>query len=497
MKRLFLLPLFLILAVFVSAKEIVIYHTSDVHGHFYPAPDRANNNRMWGGYAAMASVVNSEKRPHILLDSGDFSVGTIETKETKGLSAVKIMNAMRYAAATLGNHEFDLGEDHAVNNIIPAAAFPILSANTTDTRTDAPVKGTKAWQMFNVGGVKTAVIGISKKGDNKHIKFKNPLSTVKKLLPEIEKQKPDVIIVLIHGSAHKEAGSKEFVNTLLAEKLPNKIHIVLGGHAHKEIQNLYVHGTLFAEPGALGKKITRVIITVDDKTNNFLSAKSELIPLYTDTTGEDAKIKKTADSFKVAGVDEKIGSAREFLSHFPVFPGCDDAPLDNLISDVSFRYARGYGAQVFINNTGGIRDSLHAGDITMRDIIAIHPFDNRIMMIEVDGKFIKELIRHGIKKNRVLFNFSGLSASYTYKNNRVKNLFVYIDGKLVQNNTKYKIASNEYVIKGFTEGWQFGKIPAEDKELLGDRTIKDLIIETVKTRSPLTAPKSCRMKRNK
>ena len=86
MKKLFLFLIFAGLSCSAVAKTVVLYHTSDTHGFYYP-----KNNR--GGFAALSALVQKEKYPYLLLDSGDFANGTIEAKNSKGLTSVRLMNA--------------------------------------------------------------------------------------------------------------------------------------------------------------------------------------------------------------------------------------------------------------------------------------------------------------------------------------------------------------------------------------------------------------------
>ena len=97
MKRLLLLAV-LLLPVVLFAKTTTIYHTSDTHGFFYPKNGQ-------GGFAALAAVLKSGPKDYLLLDSGDFSNGTVEAKNSKGLKAVEFLNEMGYHASTIGNQK--------------------------------------------------------------------------------------------------------------------------------------------------------------------------------------------------------------------------------------------------------------------------------------------------------------------------------------------------------------------------------------------------------
>ena len=112
-------------------RQVVLFHTSDVHGGLTARTARwhkANPKRQIGGYAALMNVVKREKLPHVLLDSGDIFQGTPEGNLTRGDAVVAAMNAVGYGAMVIGNHEYDFGEAN-LKRLIGMAQFPVLGAN--------------------------------------------------------------------------------------------------------------------------------------------------------------------------------------------------------------------------------------------------------------------------------------------------------------------------------------------------------------------------------
>ncbi|MDR0291673.1 MAG: bifunctional metallophosphatase/5'-nucleotidase [Elusimicrobium sp.] len=479
MKRLYFALLLFFIPFCLFSKQIVIYHTSDTHGFFYPELDRASG-RMQGGFAAAQNIVKAEPLPHILFDSGDYSNGTAEVKDTKGAAAIKIMNAMGYAAATIGNHEFDFGEEQFLQNL-KLFNFPVLSANTFDSRADALLPNAKPYDFFEVNGVKIAVIGIGKEGDNKFIKFKKPQTVIKPALEEIKKQNPAVTVLLIHDSYDGE-------NADIAKKFP-EINIILGGHAHKEYQNIFIGKTLLVESGAYLKTMSKITVDIDDKTGKFKSAGSQLIPLYIDAAGEDTDIKRLAGSLRVPGMDETLGRAAEYISKNPVKDNCFDSPLNNWIADVMLANVK---ADFSVQNTGSARISLEQGPVTLRDMISLFPFDNRAVAVTVDGIFVKRLVRDGIKNNKTLYAYGNLTAKFKNKNNKIKNLQIFINGKPVENHKTYTLVTNEYIAGGNTEGWMFKRVPQENKKIL-DAGIRAMLVKNLKQNSPLKPANVCRL----
>ncbi len=484
MKRTILLIAAFLLPAVLFAKTTTVYHTSDVHGFFYPRNGQ-------GGFGALAAVVNAGPKNYLLLDSGDFSNGTVETRNSKGLKAVQLMNRMGYHAATVGNHEFDF-KDAGVAPILAQAEFPILAANFFDKKTGEFPAHVAAYKIFDVDGVKTAVIGLANREPTnpaKSYSYGKPLKVLEKTLKEAEAQHPAVVLVIVHDSLKDEKhGTQSYVSEI-GKKFGGRVHVVMGGHAHNIFQNEFVNGVLFVESGCYLDNVSKITVETDDETGKFVSAKSELIPLIVAETGEDAAMKEYADSLREPGVDVPVGEAKETLSKFPVKPGVQDAPLNVWIADMLKDYS---GAQIGIHNNGGTRVDMKQGPVTRRDLIEIHPFDNTVTLVEVDGKFLKQFVKNGFAP-RSLFTYSGMTVSYKLnKKGKVKKVELLVDGKPVENHKKYLVATNSYIAGGGSEGYLFKKIPAENKKLAGSTTIRDLMENGLK-KGPLTAPETGRI----
>ena len=151
------------------------------------------------------------------------------------------------------------------------------------------------------------------------------------------------------------------------------------------------------------------------------------------------------------------------------------------------------GAQIAVHNNGGTRVDLQKGTVTRRDLIEIHPFDNTVTLVTVDGKFLKRFIKKNFAP-RSLYTYSGLTITYKQtKKGKIKDIKILVNGKPVENHKKYTLATNSYIAGGGSEGWMFKQIPAEDKKLVGNTTIRDLMEAAIKKGS-VTAPETGRIR---
>lgn len=478
MKKLLLLVVLSLMAVGLFAKTTTLYHTSDTHGFYYP------RNGM-GGFAALANVLKKGPQPYLLLDSGDFANGTAEAKRSKGIKSAQIMNKVGYHATTVGNHEFDF-KGEAVEPMFRAFNFPVLAANFFDAKTNQYPAYVKPYKIFNVDGVKVAVIGLANTdptNPSKLYKFTKPLKALRKILPEVEAQHPNIVAVIVHDSLKDDKhGTKPYVEQI-ARKFAGRVHLVFGGHAHKIIQNETINGVLFTESGCYVEQVSKVTVETDDKTGQFVSAKSELIALKVSKVGQDKEVAAYAESLKEPGMEEVFGVAAEKISRTPTVAGHKDGPLNDWIADLGRNYA---GTQIFVHNNGGTRVDMQKGPVTKRDTVDIHPFENRIVKMTVSGKFLKFLVKKTLLP-RNLYSYSGMTITYRNHKGKVKDLQIWVQGRPVQDKDSYTLATNDFIAAGNAEGWPFKYIADTEKELVGTGNVRSILEDGIKAQTPLKA----------
>lgn len=480
MKKLLLLAALIFAAAGLFAKTTVIYHTSDTHGFFYPREGQ-------GGFAALANVLKSGPQPYLLLDSGDFAEGTMETKTSKGLKALALMNAVGYDATTIGNHEFAY-KDPGLEPMLQNAKFPVLAANFLETKTDKYPPLVKPYKIFDVDGVSVAVIGLANSNPTnktKKYKFTKPLPALEKALKEVEAQNPDVVVVIVHdGLRDTKHSTKRGAETYLSEigkKFGGRVNVVFGGHVHSIVQNEYVNGTLFVESGCYVQNVSKVTVETDDKTGKFVSAKSELIPLVVEKVGQDKEIAAYAESLKEPGMDTVVGEVAETLRRFSPVPEHKDSPFGDWVADLGRAVT---GAQIFAQHNGGLRMDLEKGVVTQRDTSDIDPFDNDLVIMTVDGKFLKYFVKKSLSP-RSLYTYSGMTVTYRNKNGKIKDLKILVDGKPVENRKKYTLGVHSYIAYGGSEGWPFHRIKDSEKRVVPGITARAMLENGIKTQSPV------------
>ncbi|KAG7127441.1 hypothetical protein HYQ45_012631 [Verticillium longisporum] len=139
------------------------FHINDVHAHLdefsssgtdCTRPERG----CFGGYARVKHAID-ELRPQyensLFLDAGDEFQGTLFYTFYKGEKIAETVNQLGFDAMTLGNHEFDGGDDE-LGEFLLNLTFPVLSANIVSTH-PALNKTILPYKIYEKHGV--AVIG--------------------------------------------------------------------------------------------------------------------------------------------------------------------------------------------------------------------------------------------------------------------------------------------------------------------------------------------------
>ena len=219
-------------------KRLVILHTNDTHSTIEPFPSKHSKFPNMGGVSKRHTIlqkIRSEEEHVLLLDAGDIFQGTPYFNTFNGELEMKLMSLLQYDAATMGNHDFDIGLEGFLN-AQQFANFPFLCANYDFSETILDGK-TKAYHIFHKAGIKIGVfgIGIALKGLVPMDKYGNtryfdPISTANKIASELKSKSCDLVICLSHLGFEYENKSINSDRKLAAET--ENIDLILGGHTH-------------------------------------------------------------------------------------------------------------------------------------------------------------------------------------------------------------------------------------------------------------------------
>ena len=505
-----------------QGRQLVIYHTSDIHGYILPHEARwnkANPKRKIGGFAALASVVQQERGPYLLLDSGDFFQGAPEGTLSKGRSVVTIMNAMGYAASAIGNHEYDFGEPNLIA-LAKQAEFPLLASNIQRLSDGAPVDYAQPWALFERGGVKVGVVGLSTHETStatlpahvSHLRFVHEVEAAKPHVKALRAAGADVVIALTHcgigpSVSRRRVTASSYVPPPEDEAYPGDILIareagvdlVLGGHAHAAFDELWAPtgGSLIAQSGEHLEHVNRIVINIQSEGEEA-EITGTLIELWADKVRDVPEISSLISEItKEVSVkmDEVIGEAKQALNRtVDADPQSSSRSLDGSLPNLFCDEMRAVSKADFaLHNTFGFRNDIGAGEINVGHLYQVMPFENTLAVMSLTGAQVLDLLRANfeggtsrLQVSRELKITIDMKADGQFALESLKVLF---GGAPLNPLKQYKVAMNSYMSGGGSCCRLLSELPHQDTAI----PLRVLFMETIKKKTPVEAPKTGRI----
>ncbi len=463
------------------ASEMTILHLNDFHGHLLPKPGR-DGKPATGGMARIAKMVSDEraKNPEgtLLLSAGDMFQGTPISNLFGGRPVIEVMNRMGFDAMTVGNHEFDWGME-TFNEMRLAANFPFLSANIVDEK-GGLLPGVKPYIILRKKGLKIAVIGVttpethyaSKPGNLKGYRVIPPEKVLPDLIEKVRREGAGPVIVLSHMGLDEDRA--------MASAVPG-IDLIVGGHSHTEVKKPVVVGaTIIIQAGYYGQQLGVITVSVDAASGKIVRYPERRILRKVRAGPKDpydeavaAVIKKYDDRIREE-FGRVVGETRVDLAKRPY-----ESNLGNLVCDAM---RRATGADVAIQNNGGIRATIPRGKITLEQVYTLLPFDNNLMTMELTGAQIAGILEQNARTDGML-QVSGLEVVYNLaapEGGRVQALS--IGGRPVAYTRVYRVTTNDFLAAG---GDRFGIFREGRNTVIGD-TVRDAFLAYLREQSPVS-----------
>ncbi|MCI6375738.1 MAG: bifunctional metallophosphatase/5'-nucleotidase [Clostridiales bacterium] len=501
-------------------KDVVVLFTSDVHCGI-------DQGFGYAGLVAIRSSMEAAGNHVLLVDNGDSVQGEPIGTMTTGEALIELMNTVGYDIAVPGNHEFDYGMERFLE-LTGKASFPYISANFN--KDGELVFAPYVIKEFD--GVKVAFVGVT---------------TPKTLTSSTPKYFQDEAGNFIYGFMQDETGEKLYaavqsaVDAARAEgaayvvvlgHLGNEdscspwtyadvianttgIDALLDGHSHDtdQVEMLNKDGQTVLR-SACGTKMAGVgclRIGKDGKlsTDLFLWNNSVAAPELLGIRNDVYTAVKTAQDALTEKLSEVVArTAVELTINDPVATKDDGSPIrivrraeTNLGDLCADAYRDQSGAQIAFVNGGGVRVSIKEGDITLGNILKVHPFGNAMCVIEATGAQILDALEWGARavpsENGGFLQVSGLTYEiHTYIESsakadentmfagvegeyRVKNVMV--GGEPLDPEKTYTLASHNYMLKNGGDGYSMfkGCKLLQDEVMLDNQVLINYITGTL------------------
>ena len=380
----------------INNDDIVILYENDVHCTVE-------------GYSKLSAMKKELQETHSyvgVVSGGDFIQGNSLGVISKGEYIVNLMNLVGYDAVTLGNHEFDYKLERLAELVDMMDTKPVC-CNFQKTGEDTTCY--EPYSIVSYGDVDIAYIGIttpSTISSSAPTQFKDEngnyiytfhstdlYDVVQKNIESAQAEGADYIIALSHvGYAEDELyGELEDVESLIRNT--SGFDVVLDAHSHSVIESRTItdkdgNEVLLSSTGTKFEYIGKLTISEENfeteliKTENYKSTDPVVDAYIDEIYAEYSMLGERKVAFSEVDLITKDKDGNRLVRN-------NETNLGDLCSE-AFRNA--VDADIGYINGGSLRADIPAGDVTFNNLLNVLPFNNTIVLAEISGQTIKDMI---------------------------------------------------------------------------------------------------------
>ena len=485
---------------------LTILHTNDFHARFdpiskYDGPCGAEDNtegKCFGGTARLVTAIAEARgrtNNSILVDGGDQFQGTLFYTHYKGQMAAEMMNKLGYDGMTVGNHEFDDGPE-VLAAFMAAVDFPVLMSNA-DVSAEPLLASTLAKStVIERGGEKIGLIGLTPEDTPElaspgyNVTFSEPVAAVQGEVDRLTAKGVNKIIVLSHSSYA--------VDQMVAANTTG-VDVIVGGHSNTLLSNTneraegayptMVGDTAIVQAYAYGKYLGELNVTFDD-AGNVTEAKGEPILIDAAVTEDAATVARVAELAQPLEEirNTVVAEAADALEGDRAVCRVQECTMGNMIANAMLARVADQGIDVALQNSGGIRASIDAGDVTKGEVLTVLPFQNTLSTFQVTGAVLVAALENGVSEIEEVAGRFPQVAGMTFTvdavaeaGSRVSD--VMIGGAPVDLEKVYGVVSNNFIRKG-GDGYAMFKDAANAYDFGPD--VADVVSEYLAANAPYT-----------
>jgi 5'-nucleotidase len=439
----------------------------------------------------------------LLVDAGDMWQGTLESNLGEGAPVVAVYNAMGYAAAAIGNHEFDFGPvgdkaipetdsddpQGALRQRITELEFPALAANLIDTATNRRVdwENVRSSTMVSRAGIDIGIIGVITEGglratiaaNTKGLRIGPLAETITSEARLLRAQGADLVVVVSHAGSRCEKFDDPFdLSSCVmrgeimraANDIPAGLvdHIV-AGHVHQGIAHV-VNGIVITSSYSRTSAFSRVDFTFDGDGNKIgqriyppqancakTPDESDRCAYEKDATRAPATYegRQVVPSPAVAAIAARASDVVTTLKAEKVGVTLDTAfvtdeqpesSLGNLFTDA---VRESTGADIALHNVyGGIRANMSPGEVTFGTLYRVFPFDNRIAIVEMSGADLRKIIAVQAPRPNRRVGFSGMRVFIGCDEGQMSVQMMRPDNTEIADSDVLRVVANDFLLMG-------------------------------------------------
>jgi 2',3'-cyclic-nucleotide 2'-phosphodiesterase / 3'-nucleotidase / 5'-nucleotidase len=442
-------------------KRLRVLATNDFHGRLEPMTPTWAEGRPVGGAAALSTYFRMEGEGFggatILLDGGDVMQGTPLSNLTRGRSVVDYYNHVGYGAAAIGNHEFDWGPD-VLRERMAQADFAWLAANIHVAGSDTTPGWVRDTATIVVGDVRVGVIGLITEETGAKtmaayvagLDFVDGAATIDRWVPVMRRTGADFVVVIAHEGAYCDEAMTECRGNMIdwARRVTQRPDLIVAGHTH-DVVRWVENGIPIIETGMWGTRYG--VVDLERVSADSVSVRIRGTPVaWADAVPPDTTLLR-----RVAAVREEVGPQINQgigVAAAPLERGDGENAMGRLIADAQRWKA---GAQVAVMNAGGVRAPVQAGTITWGDLYQVHPFGNMLVLLELRGADLRQVMEHAVRRDVADAHISGVTVDFDPSRpagSRVVSMRL-ADGTTVSDDGIYRVVTNDFLSSGVGDGY--------------------------------------------
>ena len=356
---------------------------NDLHGKFTDTDTQPGVDEL-STYIKETKAMNKNT---VVLSSGDMWQGSAESNLTKGKIVTEWMNEMDFVAMTLGNHEYDWGEEYVIENS-ELAQFPFLGINVYERATNKRVDYCQPSIMIEQSGVQIGIIGSigdcyssisSEKVQDIYFKTGSELrELVKAESIRLREEGADFIVYSTHEGYHYDS--------VLSN---GYVDLIFEGHTHQDYVSKDGAGIYHLQNGGDNEGISHAQVTINYANGNSTVEKAEFVETsqYTHLSDDpivETLMKKYEDEISLAG--KVLGKNSKYRNSREILNTCAKLYYETALAT--------WGDEYDIVLGGGFMSArspynLQAGTVTYGDLQMILPFDNQLVLCSISGYDLK------------------------------------------------------------------------------------------------------------
>lgn len=401
--------------------------------------------------AAVEKLRRQNPQGTLLLDAGD----EFSTTFWPGRPMVEAVSLLKTDAMTLGNHEFDRGEDF-LNDCIAHADFPILCANIIRKSDGRLIPGTRPWIMLERQGVRIGVLGLTTEytpymvtaASFSPYQVLSCAEAAQKYLPQMRRAGAQITVLLAHIPFYVDAGgsiSGELVDIL--REIP-PVDVCIGGHIPGDYAGL-CGDTIVLKGGFSGKSLCHASLCFDTESGKITDRSCQVH--LTDWNAApmepyQSHAARVTDPFKDFFEKPLTTTSQTWQVRLSA-----ETKLGNFLAQSVQEAA---GTQIAYINATSASGTIQPGVVTAEDITGVMGFNDPILRAEITGAQIWELFELVYVPERYGNNAGLMHAGLIVSVDHTKPAFKKIqsislsDGTPVQMDRVYTVATSEYMASG-------------------------------------------------